>query len=147
MIYNENGVILNGQSVLEMWYNTGDNKLDQILDESFSDLAKGAKKTVQMILRKMIDLIQTAIEKISRIPHTKIIKFLKQYEGMDALPFELNIDMEDQKILTSEGYKSGNILTNFQNACEALNNNHSLSLDEIKEKLYEGNTKEKWFGR
>lgn len=154
MIYNENGVILNEEYILEDYFNN--SSINSIINESFKDPKTKFGKTVKAAIDWLVKKVGEAWQFIINIPNrAKIIANKKKIKDAlydvrksdDNKLISVKIKGEIAKYIGSDGYKNGGMwFKNFETAVKTFTNeNKNLSIDQVKSILYGGSEEDNWF--
>lgn len=149
MIYNENGIIINEEYILEDYFNG--SHINSIITESFKD-SKFAK-TVSELWSKFIEKVKQGIQWLVNIPNRaqifankkRIKDELHNFAKSDNKNVGIKFKGEVAKYIYSKGYKNGKWIETFKNACSALENDSNKSIDDIKNILYKDGSEDGWF--
>lgn len=153
MIYNENGMIINEEYILESYFN--DNRINSIINESFKDPKTKFGKTVKAAIDWLINKVKEFGQWLVNIPNrAKILANRKKIKDAlfsvkssnDNKILSVKLKGEIVKYLGSEGYKDSNKwISTFSNACEELMTDQNIDIDEIKSILYGNRSEDNWF--
>lgn len=139
MIYNENGMIINEEFILDNYINHPFN-----IHENFNDAIYFVKSKVITVLQNMANSILNVIDWLTNLPNRNKIKNNKN-DILKALNNQKDIIMKCKlsEYLSSDGY--GKWIANFKNACNKINMDLSISVEEVVSTLYENSNKDSWF--
>ena len=158
MIYNENGIIINEEYILESYFN--DYRINSIINESFKDPKTKFGKTVKAAIDWLVKKIGEACQWLANVPNrAKIIaakddikevlsvyKNLNNKDHFSDIVSVAKLKGEITKYIASNGYKNGGkYIDNFSKAVEALTKNKDLSIDDVKSILYGQYGEDNWF--
>ena len=141
MIFNENGIIINADYIL-----------DNIINESMSDIVNKVSQSAIKLLRKIADTVMNFIDLLKGKKYGDMIKSIKtnQDEFLKNINLDsgyITVDTELFKYLSSDGY--GDWIYNFKSACDELKSNNDLSVEELRYILYSKDDtlydKDNWF--
>lgn len=153
MIYNENGIILNEEYVLEDYFNG--SYINSIINESFKDpktkFGKTVKAAIDWLINKVKEFGQWLVNAPNRLQiltnKKKIKDTLFSVKSNDNNKIiSIKLKGEIVKYIGSDGYKDANKWINtFNDACEELMTNPNITTDEIKAILYNKKSEDNWF--
>ena len=149
MIYNENGIIINEEFILEDYFNS--SHINSIINESLKDTKFG--KTVSELWGKFIEKVKHAIQWLVNIPNRaqifankkRIKDELHNFSKSDNKILSIKLKGEIAKYVGSKGYINGKWIETFKNACSELQNNNDTDINKIKYILYNKCIEEDWF--
>ena len=138
MIYNENGIIINEDSLLSNYINH-----PYIIHEDFGEIIYYVKSKVIAVLQNIANSILNVIDWLANIPNRNKIKNNKA-AILKTLNNQKDIIMKCEltEYLASDGY--GKWIGNFKNACNEIKTDLSVDIEEVLHTLYEDNRKD-WF--
>lgn len=153
MIYNENGIILNEEYVLEDYFNG--SHINSIINESFkypkTKFGKTVKTAIDWLINKVKEFGQWLVNAPNRLQILTNKKKIKDTlfsvkSNDDNKIISVKLKGEIVKYLGSDGYKDANKWINtFNDACEELMTNPNITTDEIKAILYNKKSEDNWF--
>lgn len=139
MIYNENGIIINEEFLLDNYI-----KHPFTIHEDFNNTIYFIKSKVITVLQNMTNSILNVIDWLTNLPNRNRIKnnkstILKTLNNQK----DMIIKCQLSEFLSSDGYNKW--ISNFKNACNKININLSISMEEVISTLYENSNKDSWF--
>ena len=131
MIYNENGIIINEEYILEDYFNG--SYINSIINESFKDpktkFGKAVKAAIDWLINKVKEFGQWLVNAPNRLQILANKKKIKDTlfsvkSNSDNKIISVKLKGEIVKYLGSDGYKDTNKWINtFNDACEELMSN------------------------